>query len=201
MRRPMRTGVPFTPKLLAPAASGPFSVCRCDAKVSSFGAIAMWRTEVRAFTDRELALVETFADQGVIAIENTRLLNELRESLQQQTATADVLKFISRSTFDLRSVLQTLVESAARLCEADKATITRQKGEVLVFSSENGHHLGTIISIGLMAPGRCYRPRGILRPESCCQSALKREPVRSAERRLVHLVPDSGTPQADSPCS
>src|SRR5262249_35998746 len=157
------------------------------------GVIAMWRTEVRAFTDKELALVETFADQAVIAIENTRLLNQLRESLQQQTAPADVLKGLSRWAFALKSVdleslrcsclllqrlsqrtrarlplveqahvldcdhrlvgkggdevnllvgerasrsarsfwsastcVQTLVESAARLCDADMGTITRQ---------------------------------------------------------------------------
>ncbi|HSQ20779.1 MAG TPA: GAF domain-containing protein, partial [Blastocatellia bacterium] len=123
----------------------------------TIGVFTLTRQTVQAFTPRQIELVQTFADQAVIAIENSRLLEQvqaktrdLEESLQQQTATADVLKAISRSAFDLKAVLNALIEAAARLCEADQGTIARRQGQVFVrvatwgFSDEFARMVGAM---------------------------------------------------------
>src|SRR5215813_8100779 len=142
------------------------------------GAIVIYRQEVRPFTDKQIELVTNFAAQAVIAVENARLLNELRESLQQQTATADVLEVISRSTFNLQAVLDTLVQSAARLCDADRALIYRFDGEFLRLAAfyNASPELREVIERNPISPGR--------------QSTSARAAL---ERRTVH-IPDA---QAD----
>ncbi|WP_457153062.1 GAF domain-containing protein [Mesorhizobium sp. P5_C1] len=136
-------GLPEAPRL------GGYSAVLCVPLMregSVIGVFAMTRPEPGPFTDSQIELVQTFADQAVIAIENVRLFEEvqsrtaeLSESLQLQTATADVLKAISRSTFDLQSVLDTLVESAAKLCDADTSVIFKRDGDLYRWSAEYGN--------------------------------------------------------------
>jgi two-component system, NtrC family, sensor kinase len=93
------------------------------------GALNARRREVRPFTPGQIKLLETFADQAVIAVENVRLFNELKESLEQQTATSDILRVIATSPTDLQPMLDTVAESAARLCESMDAQIYRAEGD------------------------------------------------------------------------
>ncbi len=152
----------------------------------AIGSIVIFRTEVGPFTDKQLELIQTFADQAVIAIENARLFNEvqaktrdLEEALQQQTASADVLKVIGRSAFDLEQVFETVVESSVRLCEAERAIIFRFDGESLrvahVFNAP--HELGLWLEQNPIRPGR---------QSVAARAALERRTIQIEDVRADH---------------
>jgi GAF domain len=130
------------------------------------GAIVIYRQEVRPFTDRQVALVSNFASQAVIAIENTRLLNELRESLDQQTATSEVLKVIASSTGELQPVFSAMLANAARLCEASYGAMWLCQGDAWRAAAMHGDLPPTTLTAGAADLGlnpalmlRCHAPR------------------------------------------
>ena len=150
-------------------------MCRCSKTIKLVGVIAIFRQEVRPFTEKQIALVTNFAHQAVIAIENVRLLNELRESLQQQTATSEVLKVISRSAFDLKrcSTPWLKVRSAVR---GRSALIFRRDGEIFGWrGNQRSPDVMDWVERNPIRPGRaqCAGRAALERERSICPTVCR----------------------------
>jgi GAF domain-containing protein len=151
---------------------------------NAVGVISIRRTEVRPFADRQIELLKTFANQAVIAIENARLLNELRESLQQQTATADVLNVISRSPTDVQPVFDAIARSATELCGAENCNVFRFDGELVDFAASYGTSPEAREEIRKHCPVR--RTRGFAAARAVLSNAVEEIPDIYADAEYAY---------------